>query len=259
MKFNKLILTGLATVLGSSFVFSGGFDYNIGGGFGYYQTSALQNGILDKTFDIGTSTEFTIDRFSNSDYSWTGGGFLGLGGSFEAGLPMAVGVEYKGEYLNTKRQLFYTINPVGGELISGKEVASLSAYKHSLDVYYKLDLVEGSFPISLQFMAGLAMFNPLSYDRYTEKAGSSSVEIARYYYSGFSMGLGAHLGMRAQFHMFYLGIDYTNLGYYHAGSLKGVTDTDVANIASMNSFSKNTVNFSVGLIFNNAVLKAINS
>lgn len=252
MNFNKLILAGFTLVFASSLAFSVGFDYNLGGGFGFYQTSSLSSGSINKEFPTNGATDIIINKFSNNNYSWTGGGFIGLGVSFEAGLPMAIGFEYKGEYLNTKRTLDYSILDASDRSViaAGKEVASLSAYKHSADLYYKLTLLEGGFPIGIQFMAGLAMMNPLSYSTYTKEQGNPNISISRYNYLIPTIGLGAHLGIRAHFHMLYLGVDYSNIAYLSQGG-------SAMSLQDSNMFSRNTVNFSVGLTLNSSVLEAM--
>lgn len=223
------------------------FDYHIGGGFGFYQTSAIASPLSD-IFDMAGWSSFHINNFYRANYSWTGGGFVGLGISFEASLPMAVGLEYKGEYLGSKKILGFDLVSQMGDSHSGKRVAHLSAYKHSLDLYYKITFVEGHFPIGLQLMAGFAMMNPLSSSLYEIESSNPHVNIDRFIYSIPTLGMGFHLGGRVHFHMIYLGLDYSYLGYF---SQEGQM------LSSSSFFARNTVNFSIGLILNKAVLKAL--
>lgn len=224
------------------------FDFNVGGGFAFYQTPSL-SGSLDSSFQLAGGGDFSIDKFSHKNYSWTGGGFLGLGVAFGDVIPMALGVEYKGEYLESKKLLFFDLTSNSGESLAGQRVATLEAYQHSLDIYYKINFIEGKFPIGMQFLAGLAMLNPLTSSFYELKENSSKVTFEETHYSS-HFGLGFHLGARAYFHMIYVGIDYSYLGAFTPSS-KVVLGNETLFLA------RNTFNFSVGLMLNPSILKAI--
>lgn len=222
------------------------FDFNIGGGFGFYQTSSL-SGNLENSFDMRDWNSFSINKFSHKNYSWTGGGFVGLGVSFDTNFPMAVGLEYKGEYLNSKKSLFFSLTSESGDYLTGKRVADLTGYKHSIDFYYKINFLQGKFPIGMQLLTGLSMFNPINSSLYELDSDKSKVVFDRNSYHSSSLGLGFHLGTRFYFHMIYLGVDYS----YYSYSNKTVISSNTLFL------SKNTVNFSVGIIFNPIILKAI--
>lgn len=218
MRFNKLIMAGAIAIstVASAFSFNG--DFNVGAGIGYYQTPT-----------------FPMEDAKGCDF--TGGGFLGYGVGFNLLLPMALGIEYKAEvlesYMNVREEedLFKY---------------HITSYQHALDVYYKLGFLVGSIPMDLQFNLGLAMLNVLS-ESYKSYENGKFVSSEKEKMDRF--GLGLHAGVRFNISMFYLGLDYIYMPTVSTGNGEWYNSKD----AGMTS---NKVNLSLGVIFNTGVLKS---
>lgn len=217
MKFKKIIMTGALVLSTVASAFSSG-DFNIGAGVGYYQTPT-----------------FPMDNAKGCDF--TAGGFLGYGVGFNLLLPMALGIEYKAEvlesYMNVREE-------------DTVDKYNVTSYQHALDIYYKLGFLVGSVPMDLQFNLGLAMLNVLS-ESYKSYENGKLEESEKDKMNRF--GLGLHAGVRFNISMFYLGVDYIYMPTVSTGNGEWYNSSD----AGMTS---NKVNLSLGVIFNTGVLKS---
>ena len=179
---------------------------------------------------IGIQTPFMEDEADAKNISWSPiGGFVGAGVSFGESFVSAVGLEYTAAW---------QMSTLSGDMMGISYGFTYHNLNQFYDVYYKASVMRGALPIDIQLNLGLATKNVL---RQTNQMGGASASMDIDY-----MGLGFHAGLRANVHMFFLGLDYS---YVPSFTTEGFNFQ-----ASQNGFNANSFGVTVGVIFNKGIL-----
>jgi hypothetical protein len=191
------------------------YDFNLGLGIGIQAPPLL--------------IEHTGNDFTETAFSWTPiGGFLGAGISFGESLLSSVGLEYTG---------YWQINHWKHSSSLDNFTMEFNNFYQFVDIYYKVGILTGTLPMDVQLNLGLAI----------QSVMGGSVDLH-------ASGFGSHVGLRANVHMFFLGLDYSFIPkYFYKGDI--IRSQDFKNIIG-SGFNSNIFGVTVGLIFNKGVWNA---
>ena len=178
------------------------------------------------------------DGASHNNFAWSVGGFIGGGVSFDSFVPSAAGFEYTGAYVQN-RESFTLGAPVPAPLAS--QEMRVDSFQNFFDGYYKLSLMQGAFPIDLQMNLGAVLrLTTAGYVNDKKVPGTTP-----------PMGLGLHVGLRANFHVFFLGMDYAYIPSYNVPSTGNNLSPKVSGYAA------NSVGVTMGVMLNKNILDSL--
>jgi hypothetical protein len=219
MRFSKKFLLALVVPfwLGSQ-ASALSYDFNVGLGIGI-QVPPLY--IAEKD-----------DSFTQTAFSWTPiGGFVGAGLSFGESFVSSVGLEYTGYWQMNNRKTSMTGSP--------DEILTFNNFYQFADIYYKAGILSGALPVDVQLNLGLAIQNVVNiHAKFGDLSDTMDVN---------AIGLGFHVGLRANVHMFFLGLDYSFVPSY---SLEDGSHETASNMP----FNSSIFGVTVGVIFNKGIL-----